>query len=104
MLFRSGDLLGAHRPFVAGPKHAPFYLRPVIGLSVVILLDNDQRNRLHLLICGKSFTAFVAYPAAADGIVVLGRSRIDYSGILMAAKRTFHSLSPPIHGSRMNMP
>ena len=51
----------------------------VIGavlFSVVIFFDNDERDRLHFLICGEPLAAHVAGASSADGTSVLRRSGI----------------------------
>jgi hypothetical protein len=75
---------------MAGAEQPSLHLGTVIDFPVVILLDNDQRDRLNLLIGGKTLPAFVADPPAANGIVILRRPGIDHSRIFMAAKWTFH--------------
>ena len=92
-IHQSGDLLGADGTFVTCTQYACLHLRPIISLPVVILLDNDQGNGLYLLIGGKSLAALITDTAAADGIVLLCRSGINYSGILMITIRTLHVYS-----------
>ena len=79
---------------MTGSEHPCLDLGTVIGLSVIILFNNDQRNRLDLLVSGESLAAFITHTATANGIVIFRRSRIDHSGIFMAAERTFHRHPP----------
>ena len=79
---------------MTGSEHPCLDLGTVIGLSVIILFNNDQRNRLDLLVSGESLTAFITYTTAANGVVIFRRSRIDDSGIFMATERTFHRHPP----------
>jgi hypothetical protein len=77
---------------MASTQYTGLDLRAVIRLSVIILLDDDQGNRLDLLISGKALFALVTHSSAADRIMILCRSGINYSRICMVAKGTFHRL------------
>jgi hypothetical protein len=79
---------------MAGSEHTGLDLGTIILLTVVVFLDHNQRNGLHFLIGGKAFSAIIAKSAAADGIVVICRSGINYSGILTTTKRTLHAFPP----------
>ena len=68
---------------MTGSEHPCLDLGTVIGLSVIILFNNDQWNRLDLLVSGESLAAFITYTTAANGVVIFRRSRIDDSGIFM---------------------
>ncbi len=59
---------------MTGTKHARLDLGTVICLTVVILLHYDQRDRLNLLVCGKTLVTFITHSSSPDGIILLGRS------------------------------
>ena len=75
---------------MACSEHTALNLRSVIGLPVIILLDNNQRNGLHLLIGSETLTTLITDPSSSDGVVLLSRSGIYNSGILVIAKWTLH--------------
>ena len=84
------NLVGRNRTLMAGPQHAGLTLGTVILLPDIILLDNNQRYRLHLLIGGEALAAFIAQPSTADGIIIICRSGINHPRIIAAAKGTLH--------------
>ena len=57
---------------MAGTQHAGFDLGTVVGLPVVIFFDDNQRDRLYLFIGRKTFAAHIAYPAAANRVIIIG--------------------------------
>lgn len=90
LVHKIGQLRCTDGTLVAGTENAGLDLLPVIGLTIVILLDDDQGNRLNLFIGGKSLSTFVTFPSAADGIVILSRSGIDHAGIFLITIGTLH--------------
>jgi hypothetical protein len=75
---------------VACTEHAALKFDSVVGLAVLILLDDDKRDGLNLLVGGETLAALIANTTSANGIVILGRSGINNSCVCVAAKRTFH--------------
>ena len=49
---------------------------------------------LYLFIGRKTLATFITHTTAADRIVVICRSGINYSGILTTTKRTLHAFPP----------
>ena len=86
---------------MAGSYDAGFNLLPVIGFSVLILFDYYKRDRLNLFIGCKAFAAHITYPAAANRVIIIGWTGINYSRIVPTAKRAFH-LSAPVCPNRKN--
>ena len=85
-----GQLRCTDGALMTGTKNACFNLFPVIGLTIIVLLDDDQRNRLDLLICGKSLSAFITFSSSPYGIVVFCGSGINYAGIFLITIGTLH--------------
>ena len=95
------DLIGTDRTLMAGTQHTGFDLGTVVGLPVVIFFDDNQRDRLYLFLGRKSFAAHIAYPTAANRVIIIGWTGINYSRIVPTAKRAFH-LSAPVCPNRKN--
>ena len=89
------DLPDRDRPFVAGAEHAVLDLLTVILLSGLILFDHSQRDRLHLFIGGKTFSAGIAHPAAPDRIGILHRSGIHDPCVILITIWTSHLFFSP---------
>ena len=51
---------------MAGSEYSGLDLGTVIRLSVIILFNNDQRNRFDLLVSGESLAAYVRRAIAAQ--------------------------------------
>ena len=68
------DLGHGNRPLMAGTENASLDLGPVVGLPVVVLLDDDHGNGLYLFIGGKASGTDVADSSSADGIILFHRS------------------------------
>ena len=58
---------------MTGAEYAGFDLGTVILLSVIILLDDNERNGLNFLISSETLAAVITDPAPSDGIIVIGR-------------------------------
>ena len=82
-------------------EHPALNFGPVISLPVIIFFDHDHRDRLYLFIGRKTFAAHIAYPAAANRVIIIGWTGINYSRIVPTAKRAFH-LSAPVCPNRKN--
>ncbi len=80
---------------MTGAQNPCLYLGSVIGLPVIIFLNDNERNRLHLLISCKTLVTLVADTSSSNGIILLRRSAVDHSCILMAAIGAFHQGYPP---------
>ena len=76
---------------MTGAEYAGFDLGTVILLSVIILLDDNERDGLNLLICSETLAAVITDPAPSDGIIIIGRSGINNSRIITSAIWTLHS-------------
>ena len=85
------DLVGADRTLMTGTQHASFDLGTVVGLPVVIFFDDNQRDRLYLFIGRKTFAAHIAYPTAANRVIIIGWTGINYSRIVPTAKKGISS-------------
>ena len=59
---------------MARTKNAALKLGAVVGLPVLVLFDDDERDGLNLLIGGETLAAIIADTAPPDGIVILSRS------------------------------
>ena len=94
---QTADLLGRYRTLVAGTQDSGLNLLAVILLPVVVLLDDDQRNRLNLLIRSEPLPALIALAAPPDRGIIVGRTRINYTCVVTSAKRTFHEALPSDH-------
>lgn len=55
-------------------KYTALYLGAVIRLPVIVFLNDNHWNRLHLLISGKPLMTLITFSSAADGISVIRRS------------------------------
>ena len=75
---------------MTGTNNAGFDFRTVVRFPVVVFLDDDQRQCLDFLIGCKTFPADRALTSAANGSVVVGRTGINHTCILCAAKWVFH--------------
>ena len=63
-----------YRTFIARPEYSAFQLSTVILLTVVVLLDHDQRYGLHLLIGCKTLVARITGSSPSDRRSVICRS------------------------------
>ena len=79
---------------MTGTKYTSLDFGTIVLLSVVVLLDDNQWNRLYFLIGSKTFATLVTHTTTANRIVIICRSRIYYSGIFTTAKRTLHVFPP----------
>jgi len=68
------DLSSAYRSLVTCTQNTCLYLLSVVGFTDIILLDDDKRDGLNLLICCKPLAALIANTPAPDGSIVLSRS------------------------------
>src|SRR5207248_8127498 len=88
------DLLGPHRPLVAGFCQAAANLVGVERLARLVLLDDLERG-VHDVLYGPDFAAAVrAGPPPADGEVPAPAARINHREVALVAERTFHGPRP----------
>src|SRR4051812_35615875 len=84
------DALRLDRALADGELDRPRQLITVEWLATAALLDHRQVAQLHALERGEPSAAYRADAAAANGGVVLRRTRILYLGVGVAAERTAH--------------
>ena len=88
---------------MAGTQNAILNLTAVIGFPVVVLLYDNYRNRLNLLVSGKPLSTGVTETSSADGTIVIRRPGIDYPRIFLTAKWAFHNTTsaflPSVHST-----
>ena len=63
--------------------------------SFWISIDDDERDCFYFLVSCKAFVTLITDTSPPNGIIILGRPAVDYSGIFMTAKRAFHQEFPP---------
>ena len=89
------DSLHRNRALVTGSQNPCLNLSPVILLPILILLDHNQGNGLHLLVSGKPPSAGIAHSSSADGIVLLHRPGVHHPRIILITIWTSHVVLSP---------
>jgi hypothetical protein len=83
------------RPLDAGQLDSALHLVTVERLSPAVILDDDKRRLLDVLLGGETATAFQAFATPADDPALVAGSRVDDFTVFVAAKRAAHGSSFP---------
>ena len=93
LIYNVIHLLDRDHPFSAGEHDTVVQLVPVVTFPRHVLLDHHDRYVFDFFIGGKPLAAMIADPSAPDGIILLHRSGINDSCVILITIWTFHLYS-----------